>query len=43
MTDQDRQGQRQEDMRPLGRDRGLIAVWEQTRNEEEMRRGRIGL
>ena len=49
MTDQDqnRQGQRQEGMRPLsivGRARGLITVWEQMQREEEMRlrRGESG-
>ena len=42
--DQNRQGQRQEGMRPLpkvGRARGLIAVWEQTRREEGTRRGEL--
>ena len=42
--DQNRQGQRQEGMRPLptvGRSRELMVVWERTRREEVMRRGRI--
>ena len=38
--DQDQIRQRQEGIRPLppvGRARGLLAIWEQTRREEEMR------
>ena len=41
MMNQVRQGQREEGMRPLRRARELIAVWEWTRREKEMMRGRI--
>ena len=41
MTDQERQGQRLEGMRPLGRARGLVSVRVCTRREEEIRRGKF--
>ena len=44
--DQDQIRQRQESIRPLpsvGRARGLITIWEQTRREEEMRLRRGGI